>query len=61
MPRYRDVPTIVTAFDLRDLSRVDEAFKAIASGKARLVGLRPEEARALVEARKATQARETRG
>ena len=37
MPGYRDVPTIVTAFDLRGLSRVDEAFKAVASGKVRLV------------------------
>lgn len=61
MPRYNSVPTIVTRFDLRGLSDVTEAFKAVAEGKARLIGVRPEEARSLVKARKAIQARQTRG
>lgn len=59
--RYRDVPSIVTASDLRDLSRQGDAVRAVAESRARLVGISPEEARALVEARRATQARQTRG
>lgn len=61
MPSHRDVPTIVTRFDLRDLSRVGDAARAMREGRARLVGIQPGEARALVEARRATQARQARG
>lgn len=61
MPRYNAVPNIVTRFDVTGATPVQRAFKALAEGSARLIGIKPEEARALVEARRAAQARQTRG
>ncbi|MEE8629701.1 MULTISPECIES: hypothetical protein [Methylobacterium] len=55
MARYRDIPTIVHASDLRAREIPRDVAAAVRSGRARYVGVSEGDARRLLDARLATR------